>query len=1094
MTLRPTRLSLAVLTALLPSLPTTAAAHAHPGINLSTPQGESMVLNPGDTVITQDATAITISGSENSLSGDGVVIQSGIAGGQAAPASIAVDSAGTLTLSNSAIQALGARDATGVAVRHTGSQAILSGNTITTDGLHSYAVHVRDGARADITGGSIHTQGSDSHGLIAQGNGATIFGRDVKITALGVNAAAVSAQDGGHVVLDQARLNANSTEEQRGNTGIGIYRGSVTATNTAISSLRGMGVDAYGGTLSLAQSSINAYSFGILLSSASGPTLMPSQAILTDVIIRSETGNGIIAQGSGVQVSLKRVQITSNGTYVSGFWLPSRGAATLKDSTIEMTGPNGVGIDTRDGTVIMDGGKITTYGRSGHGLYASELYSGSGGRANISARGVAIETFGDSAIGVVSRTAVSNVALDGGSVVTHGNTAYGMLANGARLTATGTKVRTHGDFSTALMMGNPGVSVALDGVALRTFGQGADGVNAYARKSGVDNEITLLDSHIETEDGSGIAVSGSGLKADLIGTTIIGKSRAAGIDGAALHVYEWIDDSDPNAPAIAARHVELNAQRSRLVGDVVIDSGSASVSLRDSSTLTGALLDRGGRTVDKLNIDDGSLWQMRANSAVKDLETTGTISFSTPNTGFKVLDVSGTLSGSGLFEMRTDLVAGHSDQLRVGTVEGSHRVLIAHSGAEPLAEHGVVTLIQTEGGSGLFSLANHGQVVDVGTYRYELKTNDTVGGRASDWSLVNTARLLPPDPPPVAPPPVSPPPVDPEAEIPPATLPPAPPPVILPGPIRPRPEHLSTTANAAINTSAVGTAQAIWYAESAALTRRMGELRQGNGRDGLWVRGFGERQKLDNKGGRDFAQNLGGLQLGADKMLTVNGGRWYVGALAGYSYSDRTFPGEGRGSADSYHLGGYATWLADTGWYVDGVLKANHLRQDFKVETTDGRSVKGKTSQNAIGATLEIGRQLQLGAGWFIEPQARMALNHVSGDSYRTSNGLDVSAGSGASLQFRAGSLLGRRFVLGNGNVVQPYVKLARSHEFDGKSTVRTNGIATRTDLSGGRTELGLGVSASMGDSHRLYVDYEYVDGAKLGKPWSVSAGYRYIF
>lgn len=1094
MTLMPTRLSLAVLTALVPSLPLTAAAHSHPGINLSTPQGESMVLNPGDTVVTQEATAITISGPENSLSGDGVVIQSGIAGGKAAPASVAVDSAGTLTLSNSAIQALGARDATGVKVRHAGSQAMLNGNTITIEGLDSYALHVTDGGRADVTGGSIHTQGSYGHGLIAQGNGATIFGQGVEITVLGVDAAAVSAQDGGHVVLEQARLNANSTEGQAGNTGIGINRGSVTATHTEITTLKGVGVDAYGATLSLAHSSINAYSFGILLSSASGPTLMPSQAILTDVKIRSETGNGIIAQGDGVQVSLARVRIASNGTYVSGLWLPSRGVATVKDSTIEMSGANGVGIDTRDGTVTMDGGRITTHGRSGHGLYASEKYAGSGGQANITARGVAVETFGDSAIGVVSRTAVANVALEGGSVVTHGKTAYGMLANGARLTAAGTTIRTQGDASTGLMMGDAGAAVTLDGVDMRTSGQGADGMNAYAKKSGVDNAITILNSHIETEDGSGIAVSGSGLKANLIGTTIIGKSREAGVDGAALHVHDWINDSDPNAPAIAARHVELDAQRSRLVGDVAIDSGSVNVSLRDRSTLTGALLERGGRTVDTLSIDDGSVWQVRADSAVKDLETTGTISFSTPNTGFKVLDVSGTLSGSGRFDMRTDLGAGKADQLRVGTVEGSHRVLIANSGAEPLAEHGVVKLIQTEGGPGSFSLANRGQVVDVGTYRYELKTNDTVGGRASDWSLVNTGRLLPPDPPPVTPPPVSPPPVDPEAEIPPATLPPAPPPVLPPGPITPSPEHLSTTANAAINTSAVGTALAIWYAESVALARRMGELRQGNGRDGLWVRGFGERQKLDNKGGRDFAQNIGGLQLGADKMLTVNGGRWYVGALAGYSYSDRTFPGEGRGSADSYHLGGYATWLADTGWYVDGVLKANHIRQDFKVEASDGRSVKGKTSQNAIGATLEIGRQLQLGAGWFIEPQAGMAVNHVSGDSYRTDNGLDVSAGSGASLQFRVGSLLGRRFALGNGNVVQPYVKLARSHEFDGKSTVRTNGIATRTDLSGGRTELGLGVSASMGDSHRLYVDYEYVDGAKLGKPWSVSAGYRYIF
>lgn len=470
---------------------------------------------------------------------------------------------------------------------------------------------------------------------------------------------------------------------------------------------------------------------------------------MTDVKIHSEAGYGLNAQSES-RATLERVQIDSNGSQVSGIWLPSKAVVSVKDSTIEMTGANGVGVDNRAGTFTMDGGSITTHGTSGHGLYSSEAWTGSGGRATSTARNVAIETFGDRAVGVFSRTAVSNIELEGGSLATHGNTAYGMLVNGGRLQATGTTVRTTGDFATGLMVGNSGAAVTLDGVDMRTSGTGAAGMVVYSNTAGVDNEATIRNSHIETEDGNGIAVKGSGFIANLVDSTVIGKSRNGG-NGTLLQLDEWTG-SDNAKLNIAARNVQLNALRSRLEGDVAIDSGSASLSLQDHSMLTGALLDRNGRTVDKLSIDDSSVWRVRGNSAVADLDTTGSVSFDTPGSDFKTLDISGNLKGGGLFEMRTDIGSGQGDLLRVaGSVEGNHRVLVANSGTEPATANGALKLIQTEGGPGSFSLANRGQVVDVGTYRYELKRDDSAGGRPTDWRLLNTGRNAPVEPPAIIP-------------------------------------------------------------------------------------------------------------------------------------------------------------------------------------------------------------------------------------------------------------------------------------------------------------------------------------------------------
>nr|BFD42608.1 pertactin autotransporter [Pseudomonas sp. FFPRI_1] len=1057
-----TQLSAAMLTVLLSSMPSNALARVYPGIDLSSPGGEARVLDAGDEVINgQVGTAVQISGSQNALSADGVRIESGIAGTGVGSNGIRVSSGGSLELSNSTINMLGAASAVGVRVQNTDSTAVLTGNRITTEGYMSDAVLVEAGGHAEVEGGSITSSGAMSHGLSAAGEDATIIGKHLDIAVQGNNSAAVHARDGGSVVLDQATLRATGSDAQSSNNGIEITRGSVTATHSEITTLWGIGAKVAGGTLSLNQSSINAQDTGIHLSSASGPKLTPSTAVLTDVKVHSEQSYGLNIQGDGVQAELERVQISSNGSYASGISLTSKGVVTVKDSTIEMSNDSGLGIDNRAGSLTMDGGSITTRGSSGHGLYASQLYPGSGGSATIRASGVAIETFGRSAIGVVSRTAVSDIELTGGSVTTHGERSYALLANGGRLQVTGTKVRTLGDFATGLMFGNSGTRGALDWVDMRTSGAGADGIVAYSATAGVDHELTLSNSYIETEDGAGIAVKGSGLTANLVDTTLIGKSRSG--NGTALRIGEWDNDSTPGAPAIAARAVQLNAQRSYLEGDVVVDSGSASLSLQDHSTLLGALqVGADGRTLDRLHIDDSSTWQVRGDSTLKDLQTTGTISFDTPGSGFKVLDVLGNLTGSGLFEMRTDLGRGQGDLLRVaGNIEGQHQILVANSGAEPTMADGAVQLVQSAGGAGHFSLANRDQVVDIGTYRYELKSDDALGGRASDWSLVNTGRNLADDP---------------EAEI------------------SPAPEHLSTAASAAVNTSAASTAQAIWHAESGVLAKRMRELRQVAHAEGLWSRGFGERQHLNNAGARGFEQTVSGLQLGADKALAVQDGRLYIGALAGYSQADRSFHSEGKGNADSYFLGGYVTWLADNGWYLDSLLKANRIRQDFKVQATDGESVKGKTTQSAIGATLEIGRQLQLGEGWFIEPQAGLSVAHVSGDHYRTSNDLDVSAGAGNSRQLNAGLQLGRRFDLGKEDFIQPYVKLAQVHEFDGKSTVRSNNIPIRTDLSGGHTKLGLGISAALGEHHRLYADYEHAGGSQLDKPWSVSAGYSYTW
>src|SRR5690606_20907608 len=107
--------------------------------------------------------------------------------------------------------------------------------------------------------------------------------------------------------------------------------------------------------------------------------------------------------------------------------------------------------------------------------------------------------------------------------------------------------------------------------------------------------------------------------------------------------------------------------------------------------------------------------------------------------------------------------------------------------------------------------------------------------------------------------------------------------------------------------------------------------------------------------------------------------------------------------------------------------------------------------------------RLALGRHWFVEPQAELAWFRAGGGTYRASNGLRIEDDGGTSLQARLGAQAGRRFDLRGGAELQPYARLSWVQELKGVSTVRTNGIAHRTDLGAGRVDLGLGVAAALG-------------------------------
>ena len=307
-----------------------------------------------------------------------------------------------------------------------------------------------------------------------------------------------------------------------------------------------------------------------------------------------------------------------------------------------------------------------------------------------------------------------------------------------------------------------------------------------------------------------------------------------------------------------------------------------------------------------------------------------------------------------------------------------------------------------------------------------------------------------------------------------------------------QPQRLSKGANAALGMQSA--AANLWNNEMSTLTRRLGELRQGNDQGGVWTRALGAELNVDSGYSRAFDQRLSGAQIGADGALEKAGGTLYLGGMLGAGHSDQDFGEQSSGKLDSQSIGVYATFLRDDGWYLDSVIKYDHLKGDVRITNNVGGRVHGDYSADAYGASIELGRQIALGQGWFVEPQAQLAAAHVQGSTYTSSDGLQVDADAVDSLQARVGGRVGRNLVFDSGAQLQGYMNASWIDELAGDSQVAVNGHGLDNALPGARGEVGGGAALLLGTRHKISVEADYANGHEIEQPLAITVGYRYLW
>ena len=204
----------------------------------------------------------------------------------------------------------------------------------------------------------------------------------------------------------------------------------------------------------------------------------------------------------------------------------------------------------------------------------------------------------------------------------------------------------------------------------------------------------------------------------------------------------------------------------------------------------------------------------------------------------------------------------------------------------------------------------------------------------------------------------------------------------------------------------------------------------------------------------------------------------------------------GTGDVRSYHLGVYGTYMANNGFYVDGLVKYMHMKNEFNTVTGGGLGVDGSGNTNGFSIGVETGKRFYLenaDTGWYLEPQGQLTYSHQNSASVHASNGLQTKLGSYDSTLGRASIIAGYSITKGK-NPIDVYLKTGYIREFSGKTHYTFNGADRESyDFGGGWWDNGIGLNMQINDRHNLFMDATYAKGSRFDQK-QFNIGYRYSF
>ncbi|NEG60605.1 autotransporter outer membrane beta-barrel domain-containing protein [Pantoea agglomerans] len=932
------------------------------------------------------------------------------------------------------------------------------------------------------------------------------------------SAAVIGSQRGGDITLaDATTLIADQS------TGDGYYGILVTGATAA---------EVNAGTGSAVRvTDVEHFAKGIFIQSA-------GSHFTADKLILNVSGISAVAlELSGKQVSANLgsgssvTSIASGIAYAEGVVVSNQSSLQADALQISTQGTNGIALRVSGYGSSVDlgnGSNIQTNGINSHAVQVDTLTGDSGnGDATLKADALTINTLGRASQGINIQ---DNGSVDLGSnstIITTGDISAGIWSLG-KLVADHLTISTSGETS-------PGISARENSL----INIGAGSVISSAQTGGIvamDDNVTVNFSGTEEERntiqsiGYGASAQSAGAVINLANTDVVIKNSDMvgrglwSLQGGIIN-GEGISVTGPDT---AAGALAWDGGQISLTGDLSIKMDSPAgvaiatlysegfapgvISSEGKAEITGSVMSMGG-LID-LNLAPGSLWSGSAasdnvNGGHLNVNLTDStwnvgqtsnldnltlnnslvdLSAATDNTTYSTLTIAN-LSGSGNFSLRTSLagdgegVNNIGDKIVVtGSSAGDYGLNILNRGSAVTTGNEVLTVVETTDGIATF---RGNTDVELGGYVYSVNKqgNNWVlsSPKAPETPQTDEQSVIPADEQSVAP-------ADNDALQPASTEDAG---IPIPSAEQSNNSTITNTANAGANFLNVG--YLMNYAEMQTLMQRMGDVRQGKTAGNVWLRGMdGRFSGFANGKLSHFSMNYTGYQFGVDKRLSEEM-PIYLGLFMGATEGTPHYRA-GDGTTKSEHFGIYGTWLNDAGFYLDGVVKFNRLRNQFDVSDTQNNRISGNGVSSGLSGSLEAGKKFSFSddlTGFYLEPQLQLTAGHQDGSSVRASNGLNITLSSYKSMMGRASVLAGYEVNQSNYKL-NTYVKTGVLREFEGNAAYALNGSDERLSFKGNGWNNGVGVSAQI-SSHTLFIEADMVDGNRFNQR-QVNAGYRFSF
>ena len=304
--------------------------------------------------------------------------------------------------------------------------------------------------------------------------------------------------------------------------------------------------------------------------------------------------------------------------------------------------------------------------------------------------------------------------------------------------------------------------------------------------------------------------------------------------------------------------------------------------------------------------------------------------------------------------------------------------------------------------------------------------------------------------------------------------------------------------------------------EEDSLHTRLGELREGEEKNGVWVKSFYSKGEGDSHGYwginnavSGFDQSVHGFQVGYDRKVSSNDKRnIYVGGFIGttrsnvdydYVWATTTDRDSVEEDMTGYSGGIYGVYHKPSNdFYVNGTVKFGTVKNEIDIH--DGESIYASDSDRRSnwGASAEVGQKFFMGKaktdkqGFYLEPSAQLAVGKIGSTTY-FENEVQVDDVNyfNSKLGLRAG------YDVKKGSTpVNVYGKIAWHHAFNGEASTM---FLEDKDLTVDHSDknwfsYGIGVSAQFKKQHSVHLDLEMTSGADVDKKFGISGGYRFTF